>query len=402
MTRLYGRLSGWLASIHQHGKDCGPCEECSANSLCRISQSIGVPPTLRSAEDLATIARITSERIIPRHLAAMAEIQICVAKYTTLISESSENHVASSLERAFKYELDLTKERFTASCWDTDIECIFLTARLHLTATLAVSQSKQLDAAGEGSLDTIQGSSLRINLSEGLSSATRLIQLMCLGREQEAPPDASSLNPAMYALAVDELYMQGLPKLYFRALVFASFYLLRYHVSGTFGGAAVDADLARSHVGIACGYLRKHSTDPSDEPGRSAAAIETLNRYSASSRGIMRSMTISDRLGASIMYDALAMASELRTRPVRLMSEHDEPQQSLEGGGKRNAGGSRGEAGESGREGDFMMEGQRVGEDASRTEYLDSLTFPEGWMEDFDMEFGELSRDLFSEAALLG
>lgn len=367
----------------------------------RISQSIGVPPTLRSAEDLATITRITSERIIPRHFAAMAEIKICVAKYTTLISESSENHVASSLERAFKYELDLTKDRFAASCWDTDIECIFLTARLHITATLAVSQSKQLDAAGEGSVDTIQGSSLRVNLSEGLSSATRLIQLMCLERDQAAPVDTTSSTSARYALAVDELYMQGLPKLYFRALVFATFYLLRYHVSGTFGGAAVDADLARSHVGIACGYLRKHSSDPSDEPGRSAAAIETLNRYSASSRGLMRSMTISDRLGASIMYDALTMASELRTRPVRLMSEHDEPQQALEDSREGKAGSSRPAASNTGRQDGFGMEGQQSGEDPSRTEYLDSLTFPDGWMEDFDMEFGELSRDLFSEAALL-
>lgn len=334
----------------------------------------------------------------------MTEIQICVAKYTTLISESSENHVASSLERAFKYELDLTKDRFTTSCWDADIECVFLTARLHLTATLAVNQSKQLEAAGEGSIDTIQGSSLRVNLSEGLSSATRFIQLMCLGRDQTTTPASlsSTSTCGRYAMEADDLYMQGLPKLYFRALVFATFYLLRYHVSGTFGGAAVDADLARSHVGIACGYLRKHLMDPSDEPGRSAAAIETLNRYSASSRGLMRSMTISDRLGASIMYDALTMASELRTRPVRLMSEHDEPQQALDGGGEGKSDSPKLVSGDEVRQNRLGLDGQQTDQEASRTEYLDNLAFPDGWMEDFDMEFGELSRDLFSEAALLG
>lgn len=357
-----------------------------------ISQSIGVPPTLRSAEDLATIARITSERAIPRYFAAMVEIQVCVAKYTVLISESSENHVASSLERAFKYELDLTKDRF-AACWDTDIECVFLTAKLHLTATLAVSQSKQLDAAGEGSIDTIQGSSLRVNLSEGLSSATRLIQLMCLGREQSsAPPETSSSG--RYAMPVDDLYMQGLPKLYFRALVFATFYLLRYHVSGTLG-AAVDADLARSHVGIACSYLRKHSTEPSDEPGRSAAAIETLNRYSAS-RGLSRSMRISDRLGASIVYDALTMASELRTRPVRLMSEQDEPQQALGGAASRKANSSK--SGEGTPQGANEEDEQRRAEMAPSMEFLDDVMFSSDWMGDFE----ELSRDLFSEAALFG
>lgn len=371
---------------------------CTAtNSINRISQSIGVPPTLRSAEDLATITRITSERSIPRHFAAMAEIQICVAKYAVLISESSENHVASSLERAFKYELDLTKDRFS-TCWNTDIECVFLAAKLHLTATLAVSQSKQLDAAGEGSVDTIQGSSLRINLSEGLSSATRLIQLICSDRDQPFQPQTTSASK--YAMPLDDLYMRGLPKLYFRAVVFATFYLLRYHVSGSFGAPA-DADLARSHVGVASSYLRKHSSDSSDEPGRSAAAIETLNRYSAS-KGSMRSMTISDRLGASIFYDALTMASELRTRPVRLVSEQDEPQQALAFGTEGRTRSSKSAYVEDGASGDGTRIDEQVGQDAPTAEFLDSVMFSDGWMEDFDMEFGELSRDLFSEAASLG
>lgn len=323
---------------------------------------------MRTPEDLTTIARITSDQAIPRHFAAISEIQICVAKYTVLISESSENHVAVSLERTFKYELDLTKDRF-AACWDTDIECIFLTAKLHLVATLAVSQSKQLDAAGEGSSGTIQGSSLRVNLSEGFSSAIRLVQLLCLDQDTGQASNA-------HAIPANEIYMNALPKLYFRALVFAAFYLLRYHVSGP----AVDGDLARSHVGTACSYLRKHSTDSTDEPGRAAAAIETLNRYSAS-KG-MRAMRISDRMGASIFYDALAMASELRTKPVRLMSEQDEPQQRL--GGSKPAERSESE-----------FDDVRQGEDGG-----DSIGLPSEFMEDFDMEFGELSRDLFSEAAM--
>ncbi|KAJ9154870.1 hypothetical protein NKR23_g2284 [Pleurostoma richardsiae] len=366
------RSSLWLA-----------CFYVSAN----LSQSIGVPPYIRSPEDLAVVSRIASDESVPRELAVLAEIQVCAVKYTSLVSESAELHLAAMLERAFKHELDLTKDRFAAH-WSADIEFVFLDAKLHLIATLAVSHSnKQLNSTSEGSSGLPVDPSLAVALSDGFDCAIRLIRILCLGQDVSQAP----IPLGKHAITVDELFAEGLPKLYFRGLVFAAFYLLRYRISSNTTLTAAG-HLARKHVDIACNYLRRHSMRPTDEPGRAAAAIETLHRFSTVlPAAISGPMRIKERLGASIFYDALTKANEFRSRPVWVLNDQEQPQQKLvvETTPSNIAGQADTPATDTGERGAELSAGNGG--------YLADL--PEDWLEHLDLDVMELSGDLFMGAA---
>lgn len=301
-----------------------------------------------------------------------------------LVSESSESQLTALLERSFKHELELTKDRFV-SCWNSHIELIFLSARLHIIAAIVVSQSKRMNTSKDLSLSPDH--LLAITLSEGFSSAIGFIQGMCHGGDEPVP--ASSI--ANQAVPASSLYMRGLPKIYFRTILFAAFYLLRYHISGPSDNAE-DGTLARKHVDMVCVYLRQASTDPSDEPGRSGVVIETLMRASMSPQAAdLSSMRISDRLGASILYDALTKAHELRTKPAKLYSDQDQPQRQTVGAQSSPAGNGIDAVGVAERGLDTANGGE------------DSMGYqPMEWFQGLDLDALDLSGDLFSEAALFG
>lgn len=352
-----------------------------------LSLSIGVQSTFRNPSDFAIISQMASDQSIPRPLAALAEIQICAAKYAPLVSESAENHLATSLERNFKHELDLVKDRFVA-CWTPDIEFAFHVAKLYLVATLAVSQGRQLYSTGEGSSSLSVDPSLLVALSDGFNSAIRLIQIMCLGQDR-----SQASNPlGDYAISCEELHMQGLPKLFFRALFFASLYLLRFHVSVDATHTS-ECTLARTHVDIVYNYLCKQSTSPNDECGRAAAVVDTLSKYAAVlPTSSLDPMKIKERLGASIFYDALTRAHELRARPVQLLSDRDKPQQTLVvthttlSNTSDPIKPSEGHARE--------LDAETTAADGG---YLESL--PQDWFEHLDLDLMGLSGNLFTGAA---
>ncbi|CAM1508889.1 Fc.00g026280.m01.CDS01 [Cosmosporella sp. VM-42] len=351
-----------------------------------LSQSIGVPPSLSSLDHLTTITRMASDESIPRKLAALAEIQACAAKYTSLVSESAEFHLAAILERTCKHELNLIEDRY-ADHWDSDIKFVVLDSKLHLIATLVISQDKQLGSANEGTPATPVDASLLAMLFDGFTCATQMVQIMC--NNQEAPEVSEPLRK--YAIPSNELYMQCLPKLYFRALMFAAFYLLRYHAPQSAIPVA-DGNIAQNHVDMACNYLRRYSVRPDDEPGRAAAVIETLSTFSAAlPHASVGPMRIKERFGASIYYDALTRANELRAKPVRLFSDREQPQQTLVVETSPENADGIGSSITNTRE----SSDETVPEDIG---YLANL--PDDWMEHIDLDMMELSGDLFTGATM--
>ncbi|KAK5727012.1 hypothetical protein LTR15_002903 [Elasticomyces elasticus] len=132
------------------------------------------------------------------------------------------------------------------------------------------------------------------------------------------------------ASAQDDLRFKALPKSCFHALLFATFFLLRYFVPNSQDeSSAATRETARNHVRMAYECLRDAARpDLADEMHRGAAVIETLSRAAQlSPEGNEHKSRTHDRLSASIMFDALGMANRLRSRPTHLTADLDAPQQ---------------------------------------------------------------------------
>ncbi|KAF7559026.1 hypothetical protein G7046_g5132 [Stylonectria norvegica] len=362
------RLHVWLASFYVSTS---------------LSQAIGVPPTLSSLEHLSTISRMASDERIPRNLACLAEIQACTAKYTSLVTESASLNLAALLEPTFKQDLDNTKNRYIKD-WSPNLEFVFLNCKLHIIATRAISQDQQLSPATRDSSDAPIDPAFIASLLDGFHCAIRMIKFIC--SDQEVSRASRALDN--HVIPGKDLYMRGLPKLYFRGLMFATFCILRYQVPlSSFVGS--DTNNAREHVEMARDYLRRQSVRPNDEAGRSTAVIETLSMFATAPSGSTSgTIKIKERFGASVFYDALTKAGELRHRPVRLFSDQEQPQRKLVVQTSLVNADDTGIA-------NTESEGEDGQEDGG---YLANL--PEDWMEHFDLDMMELSGDLFTGATM--
>ncbi len=274
------------------------------------------------------MANMIRDASVPEGFAALVDIQRSVAKYTALISEHPDCGAVLSLISLFEHELDVIKTRFERA-WGIHTDLASLTAKLHLYATLAVNQGKS--AAADDQALHAQGSSdaHHTQLAQGLITAVQVVRTMtsqACSTQPEHPLSTVTSNLAEY-----QLYNDGLPKFHFRTLVFSAFYLLRYFALNGQSMTA-DRDLARSHIIMVLNYLRKYSADPLDECGRAAAVIDALNQGGSTSQktASRTSLRVRERLAASIFYDALTVANELRERPVQLENTQENPQQNPE------------------------------------------------------------------------
>ncbi|KAH8885477.1 hypothetical protein GQ53DRAFT_828881 [Thozetella sp. PMI_491] len=271
------------------------------------------------------MTRFVRDTSVPKGFAALVDVERCVAKYTALVSEHTSFDAVQSLIQLFEHELDVTKSGYE-DVWNDRIEFVFLAAKLYIYASLAVNEGRDMASGDRAVRNRAPSDTYCTHLSQGLSAAVRITSILSSGCFSLQAHPSTSASPEILE---HQLHLDGLPKFYFRALVFAAFYLLRYFaLNGQCRPA--DRDLARNHVIMAYNYMQKHSADPMDECGRAAAVIDALSRGGSTSQQMegMAALRVRERLGASIFYDALTVANELRNKPVRLRSTTDGPQQS--------------------------------------------------------------------------
>ncbi|KAK2756754.1 hypothetical protein FQN54_005200 [Arachnomyces sp. PD_36] len=292
-----------------------------------LSSYHGLPAPLRSASDLETIETLIRDPIVPPQMAAHIDIYRCIVKYFTILSDSSDSIIISSLKDLFEKEIDETRNRFPGS-WDTRTEVNLLTVKLYFYSAMTVKQTKQTVRPEDSiQINNPARFSYRTTLSYGLSTSVRLIQLIC--NDLIAPDKAPSETGSDTSQSVTILF-NGLPKNYLRTLAFSAFFLIKYFALDPACNPD-EQNIARNHVIMAYSQFTRFSTDPLDESSRVATVIEALSRSQPSSSRGPYALRTSDRLGASILYDVVSTASEIRNLPVHVAREKELPQSSSSG-----------------------------------------------------------------------
>lgn len=254
---------------------------------------VGVSPSINSTTDLATIEQFVRTYPIPPEFAYQIMVQHTLAKFTTVVLENSQEVVSHSLVKLIDTELDGLKTRFPTP-WTPRVEMAVLIAKIHLY-TMTIIRI-QLDLT-----------SREILMKNGFSVALRIVYLSDQGLGYR-PPEYSDLPP--------EVLQRAIPKNYFRALVLATVFLLRFFVLNIHA-TPEEQEVARNHVAMAQRYLKAGALGTSDERARGAYLLEMLSRQQPIDVDNTK-LRIDDRMGASLVYDAITAGHELRNEPAEV------------------------------------------------------------------------------------
>lgn len=250
---------------------------------------IGVSPHINETTELATIETFVRTYPIPTEFAYQVMVHHILARYTTIVLENSQENVSQSLVKLIDTELDSLKSRFPTP-WSSRIEMVVLVAKLHLY-TMTIIRMQDF-------------TSREILMKNGYSVALRIVYLsdQGLAHRSDDYPD----------IAIGPL-QQTCPKHYFRALMLAAVFLLRFFALNM-KALPEEQETARNHVAIAQRFFTAGAidpTDPTDEKARAALVIEVLSRQQPMDIDITK-LKIDDRMGASIVFDAITRGHELR------------------------------------------------------------------------------------------
>lgn len=229
-----------------------------------------------------------------------------LAKFLKIIVENSQETMSISLVKIVDSELDGLKTRYPVT-WTSRVEMAYLTAKLLLYTTVIIRL--QSDRA-----------SREIIMRNALSVAVRITYLT----DQDF-----AFNSPDYADIAPEVLSATLPKNYFRVLVLSTAFLIRFFVLNA-QAIPEEKELARNHVAIAQRYLNSLSDDPLDERVRGATLFGILSRQKPIDLENSK-LRVDDRMGASLVYDAVTMGQELRHMPFEV--EETEGKTNDDGGG---------------------------------------------------------------------
>jgi hypothetical protein len=257
---------------------------------------VGVSPSINSTTDLATIEQFVRTYPIPPEFAYQIMVHHTLAKFTTVVLENSQEVVSHSLVKLIDTELDGLKARF-ATPWTPRVEMAVLVAKIHLY-TMTIIRI-QLDLT-----------SREILLKNGFSVALRIVYLSDQGLGYR-PHEYSDLPP--------EILQRAIPKNYFRSLYLATVFLLRFFVLNIHA-TPEEQEIARNHVAMAQRYLKAGALNSSDERARGAFLLEMLSRQQPIDVDHTK-LRIDDRMGASLVFDAITTGHELTNRPAAVDEE---------------------------------------------------------------------------------
>jgi len=257
---------------------------------------VGVSPSINSTTDLATIEQFIRTYPIPPEFAYQIMVQHTLAKFTTVVLENSQEVVSHSLVKLIDTELDGLKVRFPTP-WTPRVEMAVLVAKIHLY-TMTIIRI-QLDLT-----------SREILMKNGFSVALRIVYLSDQGLGYR-PQEYSDLPP--------EVLQRAIPKNYFRTLVLATVFLLRFFVLNIHA-TPEEQEIARNHVAMAQRYLKAGALGNQDERARGAFLLEMLSRQQPVDVDHTR-LRIDDRMGASLVFDAITTGHELRNLPAAVDEE---------------------------------------------------------------------------------
>ncbi|KAI1803933.1 hypothetical protein F4811DRAFT_562103 [Daldinia bambusicola] len=291
--------SGFTPSSHSVGPVGGNARERTNTWLgcfyvsTSLSMHLGLPPMINTPSDLAAIRSTLSENTLPRDFAVQLRVLLTLAGFTNvLVHNSNDGVIDSSVIQLLDGELDTLKITYPDG-WTNMTDLAVMVVKMHVY-TLVITRSR----SGTGAKGIL--------LKLGLAAALRIIHL-ANSRFHERLPDK---NQTLTAVQRE----RTLPKDYFRGLAFATIFLLRYFSLNN-NANAEEQQLAANHVIMAHTIFKTLVTRQRDEYDRAANLFETLCKQAPASADASRP-SLSDRMGVSIVLDAIDTAREIRGFPI--------------------------------------------------------------------------------------
>lgn len=211
-----------------------------------------------------------------------------------------DNSVRETLVHICDQELDRVALQYSPSI-DSEATFSFLVAKVFLYI-LALVKEKQPHYKKPQS--DPQGQSGKYQLL-GMAASHRIIDIYC----NDLGAIASTGSQSHYVIDSHRV----LPKQYFRGLICATFFLLKYFILSSSCTPEHKAS-SRNKVQMVHAKLRNSAAHQFAEPGRAATVIETLCRHDDASTSEI-SGDIEDRGVFSLAWSALISASEIRGQP---------------------------------------------------------------------------------------
>jgi hypothetical protein len=249
----------------------------------------GLPPLIGGVAELDATERFVRENSIPREFAYQVMVQRVMSKFMNVLMDDVKEPINYSLVQLVDGELDNLKTSFPTE-WTPRVEYNALSAKLHLYA-MAVLRVHHNPSTRD------------VILKLGFSSSLRIIYLAELGLGFKSERHPSIQPSSLYRL---------LPTNYFRSVVFASVFLLRYFALNT-RATTEEQELARNHLAIAHTILQSGSIGNLPECQRAALLLEILGRQQPGDIDNLK-LKIDSRMGASLIFDAITTSHVIRGR----------------------------------------------------------------------------------------
>jgi hypothetical protein len=238
---------------------------------------------------------------MPQSFAAQVDIQRHMARCRATLTSEREYSFNIAAIRIFERDLDSIPLRYK-STWNSETELSLLKAKLSLHALVCIgNQAPEHSALLPTGLRDVNHD-LDMSKLSGLYFASKMIRIYSdivdakdITTEPSPHRDLELHNPVSPCI----------PKFHTRDMTFATLFLLNFCVFNS-RLSQNDRDTAENSVKIAYSTLMRISVHPSDEYDRTAKVIEVLSKAGESN------FRIKDRLDASIMFDSLHRAAELR------------------------------------------------------------------------------------------
>ncbi|KAI1212071.1 fungal-specific transcription factor domain-containing protein [Annulohypoxylon truncatum] len=293
--------SGITPSLYSVGNISGSSRERSNTWLgcfyvsTSLSMHLGLPPLINSPSDLASVRAILSEHSIPREFALQIRVLLIMAGFSNVLAHNSNDGVVdSSVTQLLDGELDTLKLTYPDG-WTSMTDYTVMVVKMHVY-TMVITRSRP----GASSRDIL--------LKLGLATSLRIIHLANL-RFQETPDKSQTMTTIERE--------RTLPKNYFRALAFATIFLLRYFGLNNGNSSAEEQQLAANHVIMSHTIFKSATTKHRDEYDRVASLFETLCKQAPAPPDTSKT-NVTGRMGISILLDGIGAAREMRGFPIEI------------------------------------------------------------------------------------
>lgn len=257
---------------------------------------LGLRPPIDSELDFVTIQAYLDKKIVSHRFAAHVKIQIIVSKFSNLLVHDVDEATSTSLMRLMDTELDSLNSSLTEEDNEDGykLERHILVVKLHFYAFL-ITKFRRESVARE------------IMLKTGLSTAIRIIDIST----QPLPGSGWGKGDPEWIRR-----RRTLPKHYYLGLAFATIFLIKFfHLNSA--ASKEERQSAACHIGLAQNVFKTCSIDPMDEYGRAARVFELLAQLTAD-RVDAAKVRLTNRMGVSIVLDAITTASEIRGQPTEI------------------------------------------------------------------------------------